>query len=158
MAASRRADKVLAAAADIEKLPARAPAPRKSDAERDRDGADVMRTITGSDGLDPVAALERMEATLGEVGVVAYRWAFGEIWCRDQLSRRDHSIVVIAILVTLGAVDELALHAAAGLRHGLTRTEVEEIVNHLSLYAGIPRAVQAWRAVRKAFAKVDEGG
>jgi len=158
MASSRRVDKALAAAAGVEKLPAREPAARKSDVERDRDGADVLRTITGWDASDPAAALERMESMLGEVGVVAYRWAFGEIWSREQLSRRDRSIVVIAILVSLGALDELAVHAGAGLRHGLTRVEVEEIVNHMSLYAGIPRAVEAMREVRKVIAKVDEGG
>jgi 4-carboxymuconolactone decarboxylase len=158
MASSRRIDKALAAAAGVEKLPAREPAARKSDAQRDRDGADVLRTVTGWDVADPGAALAQMEAALGEVGLVAYRWAFGEIWSREALSRRDRSIVVIAILVTLGAPDELAVHVAAGLRHGLTRTEIEEIVNHLSLYAGIPRAVQAWRVVRKAFAKLDEAG
>ena len=153
MASSRRVDKALAAAAGVEKLPARQPAARKSDAERDRDGVDVLRTVTGWDVADPATALDRMEAILGEVGVVAYRWAFGEIWSRGQLSRRDRSIVVIAILVSLGAVDELAVHAPAGLRHGLTRTEVEEVVNHMSLYAGIPRAVEAMRAVRTALGK-----
>ena len=44
-----------------------------------------------------------------------------------------------------------------GLRHGLTRVEVDEVVNHLSLYACIPRAVEAMRAVREAFAKLDAG-
>ena len=136
--------------AGVERLPERAAGGCWSDAERDRDGASVLATIAGQPALDPAAGLARMEAMLGEVGVVAYRWAFGEIWSREQLSRRDRSIVVISILVTLGAVNELAVHAPAGLRHGLTRVEVEEVVNHLSLYAGIPRAVEALRAVRAA--------
>ena len=41
-------------------------------------------------------------------------------------------------------------------RHGLTRVEIEEIVNHLSLYAGIPRAVEAIQAITAAFARLDE--
>jgi 3-oxoadipate enol-lactonase/4-carboxymuconolactone decarboxylase len=97
-----------------------------------------------------------MQALLGPLGVTAYRWAFGEIWSRPELSRRDRSIVVIAILIALGAVAELDVHFPAGLRHGLTRVEAEEIVNHLSLYAGIPRAVEAMRALRAAFARLDE--
>ena len=60
---------------------------------------------------------------------------------RPQLSRRDRSIVVITILVWLGAGEELAAHVAGGVNHGLTRVEIEEVVNHLSLYAGFPRAV-----------------
>jgi len=156
MASSRRIDKALLAAEGGEALPERAPAAEKSDEARDRDAADVLAALAGLPNTpDPAAGLERMEAMLGEVGVVTYRWAFGEIWSRPQLSRRDRSIVVIAICVWLGAMAELDVHAPAGLRHGLTRVEIEEVVNHLSLYAGIPRAVEAMRAVRAAFAKLD---
>jgi 4-carboxymuconolactone decarboxylase len=156
MASSRRIDKALLAASGAEKIEGREAATRKSDTERDRDGAQVLAGVIGdASPRAPADGLAMMEHMLGEVGVIAYRWAFGEIWSRPQLSKRDRSIVVIAILVSLGAVDELAVHAPAGLRHGLTRVEVEEVVNHLSLYAGIPRAVEAMRAVRAAFAKLD---
>lgn len=156
MAASRKVDQGLREELGVEQLSDREAAARKSDAERDRDGASVLYTITGAPRpITPEQGLSRMHEMLGDVGVTAYRWAFGEIWCRPQLSRRDRSIVVISILTTLGAVAELDVHAAAGLRHGLTRVEVEEIVHHLSLYAGIPRAVEAIRAVRASFAKLD---
>jgi 4-carboxymuconolactone decarboxylase len=156
MASSRRIDKALLAASGAEKLPTREPAGQKSDQERDRDAGEVLATMSGRAApLDPDEGRGWLEGMVGDVGVVAYRWAFGEIWCRPQLSRRDRSIVVIAILTNLGAVAELAFHVPAGLRHGLTRVEIEEVVNHLSLYAGIPRAVEAMRAVREAFAKLD---
>ncbi len=157
MSASRTIDKALRTVGGVEKLSDRKAATQKSDADRDRDAAPVFRTISGGrGGDDPAADLTRMESMLGEVGVIAYRWAFGEIWCREELSRRDRSVVVIAILVSLGAIPELAVHVPAGLAHGLTRVEIEEIVNHLSLYAGIPRAVEAMRATCDAFAKLDE--
>ena len=157
MASSRRIDQALLAASEAEKLPDRVAAAQKTDAERDRDAAEVLATMSGRPApLDPAEGRGWLEGMVGEVGVVAYRWAFGEIWCRPQLSRRDRSIVVISILVNLGAVNELAFHAPAGLRHGLTREEIEEVVTHLSLYAGIPRAVEAMRAVREAFTRLDE--
>jgi 4-carboxymuconolactone decarboxylase len=155
IASARRVDKALQAALGAGGLPAREAAAAKSDAERDRDAADVLATIANMPGLEPAAGLEMIETMIGGVGVVAYRWAFGDIWCRPQLSRRDRSLVVIAILVNLGATDELSAHASAGLRHGLTREEIEEEVTHLSLYAGIPRCVHAMQTVRAAFAKVD---
>ncbi len=155
MASSRRVDQGLREALGVEALPERAPADAKSDGERDRDAASVLRSIAGWSELDPEEGLARMQQVLGEAGVTAYRFALGDVWARPQLSRRDRSIVVIAILVTLGAVAEFDLHAPAGLRHGLTRVEIEEIVNHLALYAGVPRAVEAMRAVRAAFARLD---
>jgi 4-carboxymuconolactone decarboxylase len=157
MAASRRVDQGLREGLGLETLPDRAAHAARSDAERDRDGAAVLTTIAGAaQPIAPEQGLARMQALLGELGVTAYRWAFGEIWSRPELSRRDRSIVVIAILIALGATAELDVHFPAGLRHGLTRVELEEIVNHLALYAGIPRAVEAMRALRAAFARLDE--
>lgn len=157
MAASRRIDQGLREELGVEQLPDRTAAARKSDADRDRDGASVLGVIAGQfRPMDPTTGLERMESMFGDAGVTAYRWAFGEIWSRNELSRRDRSIVMIAILIELGAVAELEVHAPAGLRHGLTRVEIEEMVNHLALYAGIPRAVEAARTVRAAFAKLEE--
>jgi len=159
MAASRRVDAALRAAEGVDELSRRAPAQSKSDSERDRDAADVYRTISGGrGGTDPAADLARLEAAMGDVGAVAYRWAFGEIWCREELSRRDRSIVVIAILTALGGLEaELKPHIRAGLSHGLTPIEVEEIIHHLALYAGIPRAVEGMRAARTVLADAAGG-
>ena len=151
MASSRRIDAGLRQGLVVETLPDRAPATPKSDAQRDDDAAEVLRKLFGSSDV----GVGSLESALGEVGVTACRFAFGDIWSRPQLSRRDRSIVVISILVALGAVPELDVHVRGGLNHGLTRIEIEEIVNHLSLYAGIPRAVEAIRAVRATFAKLD---
>jgi 4-carboxymuconolactone decarboxylase len=157
MASSRRVDAVLASVAGVDKLPARTAAAQKSDQERDHDAAGVLATLMGrSEPLDPAATLAEFEDAMGEVGVIAHRWACGEVWSRAELTRRDRSIVVISILVSLAATEELAHHVQGGLRHGLTRVEIEEIVNHLSLYAGIPRAVDAKRVVRAEFAKLDQ--
>lgn len=156
MAASRKVDAGLREALKVETLPDRKPSAAKSDAERDRDGAAVLTTIAGAaQPIAPEEGLARMQALLGDLGVTAYRWAFGEIWSRPELSRRDRSVVVIAILIALGATAELDVHFPAGLRHGLTRAELEEMVNQLALYSGIPRAVEAMRALRAAFARID---
>lgn len=159
MAASRRVDAALCAAEGVDELSRREGAQGKSDAQRDRDAADVYRTISGGrGGTDPAADLAQLTAAMGDVGVVAYRWAFGDIWCRPELSRRDRSVVVIAILTALGGLDaELKPHIRAGLAHGLTPVEVEEIIHHLALYVGIPRAVEAMRSARAALGDAATG-
>ena len=43
----------------------------------------------------------------------------------------------------------------AGLNHGLTRTEIEEVMVQLTIYAGFPKAVDGMRAARAAFEKID---
>jgi alkylhydroperoxidase/carboxymuconolactone decarboxylase family protein YurZ len=89
--------------------------------------------------------------------VLAYRWAFGEVWSRTELSRRDRSLAVISILTSLGADPELAVHVPTGVRHGLSPAEIEAAITHLTLYVGFPRAVEAMRAARKALADVSPG-
>jgi 4-carboxymuconolactone decarboxylase len=159
MASSRVVDEGLRAVEGVERLSDRSPAPQKSDAERDRDAMNVYRTISGGrGGEDSAVDLERITGAIGGVGELAYRWAFGEIWCRPELARRDRSLAVIAILTWLGAVEELAIHVPAGLNHGLSREEIESAITHLALYSGFPRAVEAMRAARKAFAKLDDRG
>ena len=64
--------------------------------------------------------------------------------------------MVIAILTALGQAAELAFHVPAGLNHGLSREEIEEVMTHLCLYAGFPRGVDGMHAARRAFAKIDE--
>ncbi|MPY93749.1 MAG: hypothetical protein GEV08_12025 [Acidimicrobiia bacterium] len=156
MAASRHVDAVFCKLDGASRVEGRSPAPRKSDEERERDAADVRRTLTGGrSNPDPAADLAAMEAALGGVGTIAYRWAFGEVWSRPELGRRERSLVVITMLASLGQTEELAFHVPAGLNHGLTREEIEEIMVHLCIYAGVPRAVDGMRATRAAFAKLD---
>jgi 4-carboxymuconolactone decarboxylase len=156
MAASRRVDVGLRNALGVDQLSDRVAAAAKSDDDRDRDGADVFAAVSGGrGGTDPTADLASLSDALGDVGVLAYRWAFGEVWARDELARRDRSLAVISILTALGTVDELAVHVPTGLRHGLTREEIEAALTHLSLYAGVPRAVEAMRAARAAFARLE---
>ena len=82
--------------------------------------------------------------------MVAARWVFGEVWARTELTRRDRSLAVIAILTSLGAVGELAVQVPAGVRNGLSRDEIEAAITHLTLYAGLPRAQDAMRTAREA--------
>ncbi|HEX9258060.1 MAG TPA: carboxymuconolactone decarboxylase family protein [Acidimicrobiales bacterium] len=156
MAASRVVDAGLRRAAGVERLSERAAATPKSDAERDRDAADFFKVLSGGrGGDDPAVDLARLSEMLGDLGVLAYRWGFGEIWARAELSRRDRSLVVIAILVALGATAELAIHVPTGVRNGLSRDEIEAAITHLALYSGFPRAVEAMRAAREALAKME---
>lgn len=157
MAANRYMDAAFKQFEGLAELPRRQGVAPKSDEERERDGSDILRTLTnGAMGADPAADADVLHARLGAIGAIAHRWAFGEIWSRPELSRRDRSLAVVSILVAIQALDELKLHVRAGLNHGLTRVEIDEIVTHLSLYCGIPRALDAQRAVNATYAAIDE--
>ena len=114
------------------------PAQAKGDSERRKD-----------------AALDAIAAQMGAVGRYALDFAFGEIWSRTQLARRDRSLVVVSALSALGRGDELRFHIPGALRHGVTRQEIEELLLMVVVYAGFPFAVEATRIAREAFERLD---
>lgn len=78
---------------------------------------------------------------------------FGDIWERPQLSKRDRSIATIAIIATNAHTDQLRLHIAKGLEHGLTEEELGELFTHIAFYAGWPAAMAAAHIAKDIFSK-----
>ncbi|MGI9597890.1 MAG: carboxymuconolactone decarboxylase family protein [Acidimicrobiales bacterium] len=156
MQAARIVDRVLAKLDGVDRLPAKGPADAVDDPDRWTAATDVMSTIfAGRTSADPAEARAGIVDALGGVGEMAFDWGFGELWARPELSRRDRSMVTVAILAILRCTDELAVHVPGALNHGCTRDQVEEIMVQLTVYGGFPRAVEAMRAARAAFAKID---
>jgi 4-carboxymuconolactone decarboxylase len=54
------------------------------------------------------------------------------------------SCITLAILTTLRAEDEIAMHVHAALRNGLTPEEIREVLLHTAVYAGVPAANAAF--------------
>jgi 4-carboxymuconolactone decarboxylase len=156
MAATRAVDRTFCRIDGVDRQPPRNPADAKSDEQRRADATDVLRTLTaGRAASEPEQALANIVESLGDVGRLAFEWAFGEVWSRPQLARRDRSLIVVAILTWLGKDRELAFHIPAALNHGLSREEVCEIMVQMCVYGGFPRAVEGMRAAQDAFARMD---
>jgi 4-carboxymuconolactone decarboxylase len=73
---------------------------------------------------------------------------YGDVWARQELSRRDRSLATISALVALNRPDQLRSHVALGLANGLTGDEIAETITHLAFYAGWPSAVTAVTVTR----------
>ena len=79
---------------------------------------------------------------------------FGEVWSRnDLLSLRDRSLVTITSLISQGITDSsLTYHLQEAKKNGITRTEIAEILTHVSFYAGWPKAWAAFRLAKDVWA------
>lgn len=157
MAAARQIDEGLCLAEGTDRLSPRQGAEPKSDDTRDQDAATVWAALAGQPTLASEQGRAELTEQLGYLGEVTYRWSLGEVWARSELSLRDRCIVVISILTSLGAPRSLTNHVEASLRNGLSRDEIEEIITHLGLYAGLPRATEAMLVARDVFAGIDAG-
>lgn len=76
---------------------------------------------------------------------------FGDIWEQKDLSKRDRSLVTVAMLAALYRTDELRAHMRRALDNGVTETELKGFVTHAALYGGWPCAVNAARMAMEVF-------
>lgn len=91
-----------------------------------------------------------------ELQPLSWENVFGNLWTRPGLDRRDRSLVTLGILATLRATDEMEIHFEIARRNGLTVEELEEVVYHVSGYAGFPAAATARRAARVGVQAFDD--
>jgi 4-carboxymuconolactone decarboxylase len=102
-------------------------------------GMKVRRKVLGDAHVDrAVAGTTEFSAPFQEF---ITNMAWGSVWTREEeLGRRERSMVTLAVLTTLRADDELAMHVRAALRNGLTADEIREVILHTAVYAGVPQA------------------
>ncbi|MGO4439428.1 4-carboxymuconolactone decarboxylase [Rhizobium sp. RAF56] len=81
--------------------------------------------------------------------------AWGTVWSRPQLTKRERSIVTIALLAALGQDDEVAMHVRATINTGATRDDVREALLHVAIYAGVPAANHAIKIAKQVFEQMD---
>ncbi|SIO19882.1 bifunctional 3-oxoadipate enol-lactonase/4-carboxymuconolactone decarboxylase PcaDC [Agromyces cerinus] len=116
-------------------------------------GMRVRRSVLGDAHVDRAIAATTPETAVFQEFLTRYAW--GEVWERPALSRRERSIATLASLTTGGHHGEIAMHVRAALRNGLTRDEIAEVLLHTALYAGLPASNEAFAIAREVFAEAD---
>ena len=74
----------------------------------------------------------------------------GDLWQRTELSRRDRSIVTVAILIARNQPAELKHNVEVALDNDVTAAEISEIIT-LAFYPGWPNAMAAVAVTKDIF-------
>lgn len=90
-------------------------------------------------------------ATTPYLGEVRDEVLYGNVWERPQLSKRDRSLITVAVNQALYRTDELRLHLERALDNGVTPNELSELIAHVMFYSGFPTAVNASRVAAEVF-------
>ncbi|MBH5333294.1 3-oxoadipate enol-lactonase [Streptomyces pactum] len=118
-------------------------------------GMTVRRQILGDAHVD--RAQERQTAFTAPFQDLISRYAWGEIWTDDTLSRRERSLITMTALVAHGHDGELAMHIRAARRNGLTPQEIGAVLLQTAIYCGVPAANSAFAVAQRVLAQ-DAGG
>jgi 4-carboxymuconolactone decarboxylase len=104
--------------------------------------------------------VDRVEAAITEFDepfqTMITEAAWGHLWSREEWSKRQRSIVTIALLAALGHHEEMAMHIRATARTGATEDDIREALLHVAIYAGVPTANSAFRIAKQVFAELAE--
>ena len=111
---------------------------------------------TGAFGALPCAIPRN---AFSDCATIALESAFGAVWARPGLERKQRSLVTLGILIGTGKPAELKNHVRAGLNNGLTVQELQEVLIQSIPYVGFPsvaEAIEATVAVLRERGLVDD--
>lgn len=128
-------------------------APERS--ERWTAGDVTRRAVLGDGHVDAAAA--RTDAFDDGFQTFITEGAWGSVWSRPGLTRRERSLITIALLAALGHDEEVAMHVRATRNTGASMADVAEALMHVAVYAGVPAANSAFRIAKDVYAGLEDG-
>lgn len=117
-------------------------------------GMQVRRAVLGD------AHVDRAEAAKSDFDepfqTLITEGAWGTVWASDAITRRERSMLTLALLAATGNFEEIPMHIRATARTGASQRDVLEAFQHVAIYAGVPRANHALKLARQTFAEMEE--
>jgi len=93
-----------------------------------------------------------METVAPRLAELTRELVYDDIWERTELSKRDRSLITVAVLVATYRTNQLRLHIGRALENGVTKEEIGEVITHLAFYAGWPCAANAALVAEEVYA------
>lgn len=118
-------------------------------------GEAVRRKVLGDAHVDRAMAAATPFDTPFQNLITQAAW--GTVWASDAITLRERSMITLALLAALGNHDEIPMHIKATTRTGASKTDVLEAMQHVALYAGLPRANQALKIAKATYAEMEAG-
>lgn len=118
------------------------PDPAQDASARHAEGMAIRRQVLGDEHVD--RAVQKTTGFTAPFQDFITRYAWGEVWTGEEAEKPTRSCLTLAILAALGCEDEFAMHVRAALRNGVRPEDIREVLMHVAVYAGVPRANRAF--------------
>ena len=116
-------------------------------------GLAIRKSVLGEEYVN--RALANKDEFTGPLQDLVTEYCWGAVWGREELSKRDRSLLNIAMISILNRPHELKIHVKGALVNGLSRDEIREALLQVAIYGGVPCAVDSFRIAKEAFAELD---
>lgn len=80
--------------------------------------------------------------------------AWGTLWADDTISRRERSMLTLALLAATGNFEEIPMHIRASRNTGAEPRDVLQAFMHVAVYAGVPKANHAIKLAKQTYAEL----
>ena len=80
--------------------------------------------------------------------------AWGTLWSDDTISRRERSMLTLAVLAATGNFDEIPMHIRAAQNTGAKPQDILQAFMHVGVYAGVPKANHAIKLAKQTYAEL----
>lgn len=114
-------------------------------------GLKVRREVLGDGYVQPSIERASEDEFMMKLQQFVTEYAWGTVWCSDDLDRKTRSTINLALLSALGRSAELKLHTRGAITNGMTKDEIAAVFLHVAVYAGVPCAVEAFREAKTVF-------
>jgi 4-carboxymuconolactone decarboxylase len=111
-------------------------------------GMQTRREVLGSAYVD--ASTQSGDDFVRPLQELVTEYCWNEVWNRPGLTRRDRSMLNLALLTALNRPHELKLHVKAAVTNGVTKSEIQEVLLQATIYCGVPAGVDSFRIAREA--------
>ena len=71
---------------------------------------------------------------------------WGLVWTREGLEPKTRSVITLTALAATNKWGEFKTHIRGAMNNGWTTEEMREMILHMSVYLGVPTALEAFRA------------
>ncbi len=110
-------------------------------------GLEVRKQVLGEDYVE--RALANANDFTMALQEFATEVAWGRVWSKSSLSRKQISLNNLCMLAALNRAPEFELHFRGALRNGCTLDELCDTLVQIGAYCGVPAGVEAFRIANK---------
>ena len=121
--------------------------------DRHAAGMQVRRAVLGDSHVDKAEACKSEFDEPFQTMITEGAW--GTLWADDTITRRERSMLTLALLAATKNYEEIPMHIRACANTGASKADIMQAFLHAAIYAGVPCANHAVKLAKQTFEEME---